>query len=385
MMFLYIFLLFHILFSWSSDLSLVLSVVVTLVFVWSYSQFRSARASLVSNIILLIWALTITFFLTNSLFILYASFEMSLFPLTLLLVLFGYQPEKFQASLALLAYTIIGSIPLFIFVSSHLSSSINVLSSLSGYTSFVISLAFFIKSPLYFLHSWLPKAHTEAPLVGSIILAGVILKFGGYGILLLAPSFKFLASWFMFVTLVGSVICSLYCLRHWDSKSLVAYSSIVHIGTVSLGAVLATEIGWSAAVSMIVSHSLVSPILFSVCYALYISNGSRALVNIYLSSHSPLIFLVVALLLSINIGTPPFLSFWVELSLFFALSGSFFIGSFVLMLISFFVFCFRLCFYLFCFSNNKTFILKPSFLTYCYVPSIGFSLISSLSFALFLF
>lgn len=318
-------------------------------------------------------------------FVLYASFEMSLFPLTLLLVLFGYQPEKFQASLALLAYTIIGSLPLLIFVSSHLSSPISVLSSLGGYTSFVISLAFFIKSPLYLLHSWLPKAHTEAPLVGSIILAGVILKLGGYGILLLAPSFTGLASWFMFVTLVGSVICSLYCLRHWDSKSLVAYSRIVHIGVVSLGAVLATELGWSAAVSMIVSHSLVSPILFSVCYDLYIANGSRALVNIYLSSHSPLIFLVIALLLSINIGTPPFLSFWVELRLFMAMGGCFYIGSFMLILISFFVFCFRLCFYLFCFSSNNTFILKPSFLTYCYIPSIVFSLISSFSFALFLF
>lgn len=160
------------------------------------------------------------------------------------MVLFGYQPEKLQASLYLLAYTVIGSFPLLLFVCFSLHFSIYDLLVLPPYTSLLVSLAFLIKSPLYLVHSWLPKAHTEAPLLGSIILAGVMLKFGGYGILLMAPSFFGVAWVFAYITLVGSCSCAVLCLRSWDSKSLVAYSSVVHMGVVTLGALMGSEIGW---------------------------------------------------------------------------------------------------------------------------------------------
>lgn len=162
-----------------------------------------------------------------------------------LVLLFGYQPEKLSACSYLLVYTVVGGLPLLFFIRAYSFCCITVLSQLnSGLAVYLVSLAFFVKSPLYYFHSWLPKAHTEAPLFGSIILAGVMLKIGGYGILLLAPCFSSQMTIFFYLSLLGTVVCSFICLRHWDSKTLVAYSSVVHMGVVSLGALIATELSW---------------------------------------------------------------------------------------------------------------------------------------------
>merc|ERR1711887_311929 len=101
-----------------------------------------------------------------------------------------------------------------------------------------------------------------------------MLKFGGYGILLLSPGFGVLSIVYLFVTLVGGVVCSVVCLRHWDLKAIVAYSRIIHIGSVSIGALSCRETGRWVAVAMMVSHSLVSPLLFAFCSDLYLSTSS---------------------------------------------------------------------------------------------------------------
>jgi len=77
-----------------------------------------------------------------------------------------------------------------------------------------------------------------------MLLAGVILKLGSYGLLTLAPYLKLQASFFVFLTLVGGVVCSIFCYRNWDIKSLVAYSSVVHIGAITLGSFSGTELGY---------------------------------------------------------------------------------------------------------------------------------------------
>jgi len=281
----------------------------------------------------------------------------------------------------LLAYTVIGSLPLLYFVCLRLHCCVSYLSSLSPCACLIVSLAFFIKSPLYFLHSWLPKAHTEAPLLGSIILAGVILKFGGYGILLLAPALTG-ASWlFFYVTLVGSCVCSICCLRHWDTKALVAYSRVVHMGVVTLGALLASEVRWGTSLGIIVSHSFISPLLFSACFCLYCSSHSRSLVYNFLGASTSSFTLISALLLCINIGTPPFLRFWLEVVLYLRICDSFLLGGPILLFVSFFVYFFSIWLYLCCFSRSKSHRLFSVFSIYPYLPGILFSFLFTFCFS----
>jgi NADH-ubiquinone oxidoreductase chain 4 len=104
---------------------------------------------------------------------------------------------------------------------------------------FTIIFAFLVKIPMFLVHLWLPKAHVEAPVSGSMILAGVLLKLGGYGLirvfpflLLMGLNYNFI---FVSISLVGGFLIRLVCLRQIDIKALIAYSSVAHIGIVLRG------------------------------------------------------------------------------------------------------------------------------------------------------
>lgn len=140
-------------------------------------------------------------------------------------------------------YTVGASLPLLsclfylIGVQGHLSFHL-----LFGFSSFgfygklfffFLVLAFLVKIPVFFLHLWLPKAHVEAPVAGSIILAGVLLKLGGYGLMrvffMVNDSFQFRNVFYIGVIMWGGVVTAVICLRQVDLKGLIAYSSIGHI------------------------------------------------------------------------------------------------------------------------------------------------------------
>lgn len=141
----------------------------------------------------LILCLFFRFFRLNSL-VFYLFFELSLVPILLIIMGWGYQPERLQAGLYMMLYTLFGSIPLLfglIYMYNITGTSRFSLLNLSGlFTGFwggffvlVLLLGFLIKTPVYYFHLWLPKAHVEAPITGSMVLAGVLLKLGSYGLI----------------------------------------------------------------------------------------------------------------------------------------------------------------------------------------------------------
>lgn len=170
-----------------------------------------------------------------------------------------------------------------------------------------------VKSPLYLVHIWLPKAHVEAPVGARMVLAGILLKLGSYGLLLFGPVLLHpLMSLYLVLSLLGAVVCRLVCSRQWDAKCLIAFSSVVHMGVVTVGVVVGSELGYLRAFLMVVAHGLCSPLLFGVAYRFYQARHSRLLIANRGRLASPLVTLVLFLLLAVNLGVPPFLNLWSE-------------------------------------------------------------------------
>nr|YP_009741996.1 NADH dehydrogenase subunit 4 [Opisina arenosella]QID76975.1 NADH dehydrogenase subunit 4 [Opisina arenosella] len=316
------------------------------------------------NVLLLMMLLYLTFSVMN-LFMFYLFFEGSLIPTLLLIIGWGYQPERIQAGLYLLFYTLFASLPLLLgifFVFSKLNFIMFYFLKFFNMNLYLLYfsmiLAFLVKMPMYFVHLWLPKAHVEAPVSGSMILAGIMLKLGGYGLLrvlifLQQISMKMNIIWIV-ISLLGGFYISLKCFCQVDIKSLIAYSSVAHMSIVIGGIMTLNNWGFMGAYILMIGHGLCSSGMFCLANINYERFHSRSLfINKGMMNFMPSMSLWWFLLMSSNMAAPPSMNLMGEISLINSLVSWSWISMLMLMLISFFSAGYSL--YLFSYTQHGKF------------------------------
>nr|QWY23088.1 NADH dehydrogenase subunit 4 [Koreocerus koreanus] len=302
-------------------------------------------------------------FSSLNMFVMYLFFEFSLIPLIILILGWGYQPERLMSVLYLFFYTLFASLPLLLIIIyfylnfGSLFFDYDFCYSLSFLIHFFMVFAFMVKLPMFMFHYWLPKAHVQAPVSGSMILASLFLKIGGYGLVRFMFIYEFLFMHYSYIwyslSIWGSVVVSLICFIQGDIKCLIAYSSVCHMGMCLMGLLSMTYWGLLGSYLMMIGHGLCSSGMFCMANLVYERLLSRSFfVNKGLITFMPSLSLIWFLLCCFNMSCPPSINFLSELIIMGSMMNYFYWSFLYMIFISFLSACFSIYLFSYCYHGS---------------------------------
>ncbi len=271
-------------------------------------------------------------FVAQDLILFFVFFEVVLLPMFFMIGVWG-GPNKEYASIKFFLFTLFGSALMLVsFLALYFKSGANTfdmvtLSQVHG-AGIVHStqnlifagmfLGFAIKVPMFPFHTWLPDAHTEAPTVGSVLLAAILLKLGTYGFVrialpMLPQAAKDWAPWIGLLAVIGIIYGALGCLAQRDMKRLIAFSSVAHMGFVMLAIATLTTAGINAAIFGMVAHGLITGMLFFIAGSVQHNYGTREMSRLGgLLGQAPKMGWILGFCAMASLGLPGLAGFWGE-------------------------------------------------------------------------
>lgn len=309
------------------------ALLVTLSIVFSWDEAK--RPGLFHGLLLLEGVAVMAVFAVLDLFVFYVVWEVVLIPMYLLIAIWG-GPSRRYAAMKFFIYTFVASLVMLVgFMAVYFQAGLGTFHILRlaevaptfamGFQGLAFAAMFFgfiVKFPLVPFHTWLPDAHVEAPTAGSVLLAGVLLKMGAYGLLRIAmPLAPGAAADWVPIMLVLGVVSILYgatiCIAQRDLKKLVAYSSISHMGMVMLGIAAFNTVGVTGALYMMFAHGLISPAMFMMAGVTLHATGTRLIPKLGgLAKRMPQAMTALVFAMMANVGLPGLVGFLAEFQIF---------------------------------------------------------------------